>query len=56
LGPAPGRFALASQLASLSLRRPKSPSQLFAAISGLITQWMIDPERAPNADDLMHAT
>jgi AcrR family transcriptional regulator len=27
----------------------------FALISGVATQWMVDPERAPNADDLMVA-
>jgi hypothetical protein len=27
----------------------------FVLISGLITQWMVDPERAPNAGDMTHA-
>jgi hypothetical protein len=30
-------------------------SLFFVLISGLITQWLVDPQRAPNADDLMRA-
>jgi hypothetical protein len=30
-------------------------SLFFVLISGLITQWMVDPERAPSAGDMMHA-
>jgi tetracycline repressor-like protein len=30
-------------------------SLIFVLISGLITQWMVDPERAPSAGDMMHA-
>lgn len=30
-------------------------SLFFVLVSGLITQWLVDPQRAPHADDLMRA-
>jgi AcrR family transcriptional regulator len=30
-------------------------SLFFVLVSGLITQWLVDPQRAPDADDLMRA-